>query len=883
MSLNLPGSGYVDETAPKGNGHLPTPALSAVSDDEDGIQPFPGITDQITGLNKEIPQTRHDDSNRRRRRTSSSSKPLKLNSRQLHDLTTSPDSIPLRRVEDDLSPSTNEAAVDGLGSTSAKTLEPERKDQNRVGHPELNNNVPSVASVPLTPGEAVRSGATASSSSSSSREPRRTPVVCNQTKPGSHLPPLQTEETSDERPNGALHSPFEPSAVPSELPIPPLSLPTYLQLELSSNKPSTLYIHRASNEEFPYESSKVKFDRLVNFLLLPPSLEEVLWFGALACLDAWLYTFTVLPLRFLKAIWILVQWFGRNFAQEFLDLCTFVYRGLGRVWQRRSLNSVPDSRRSSQSDAPPPEGSSNKAGVDAKSKSNGSTKPLSPVTRPAKPYGKFRHVRRRSTPSALRPSHKADILQGLLILASCTVLMRFDASRVYHSIRGQSTIKLYVLYNTLEVFDRLFAAFGQDVLECLFSKETLERDSNGRSKIFRPLWMFALALIYNVIHATTLFYQIITLNVAVNSYSNALLTLLMSNQFVEIKGSVFKKFEKEDLFQLTCADIVERFQLWLMLIVIALRNIVELGGLSISLNSALGAGSAAASSASSNSTGVPLITGFSIPQALKLLPKWTGEVLGPFMIVLGSEALVDWCKHAYINKFNNVKPNIYGRFLDVLAKDYYSHAFADQNLTKRLGLPVIPLSCLFIRACIQTYHMFLATHMPLPIPSAATSISVDSETATTSPGTMAALQHIDHVFRRALGRSSFGAGTQSTPALSWWSLDDFIALATMIVFFLAIYLVLLALKLVLGMVLLSYARRRYQGMKEREREGLDSKGRFIGGRGMVEVSEDKRRWIYNDDPNGLAKIRERDERGRSRTEMKLDNVQRYSMVAKRIW
>jgi hypothetical protein len=48
-------------------------------------------------------------------------------------------------------------------------------------------------------------------------------------------------------------------------------------------------------------------------------------------------------------------------------------------------------------------------------------------------------------------------------------------------------------------------------------------------------------------------YQLISLNVAVNSYDHALLTLLMSNQFVEIKGSVFKKFEKDNLFQITCA------------------------------------------------------------------------------------------------------------------------------------------------------------------------------------------------------------------------------------------------------------------------------------------------------------------------------------------
>src|SRR6202012_5241405 len=98
--------------------------------------------------------------------------------------------------------------------------------------------------------------------------------------------------------------------------------------------------------------------------------------------------------------------------------------------------------------------------------------------------------------------------------------------------------------------------------------------------------MFVIALVYNVIHAAALLYQVITLNVAVNSYSNALLTLLMSNQFVEIKGAVFKKVEKENLFQLTCADVVERFQLWLMLLIIALRNIVEVGGLSMMGNAA---------------------------------------------------------------------------------------------------------------------------------------------------------------------------------------------------------------------------------------------------------------------------------------------------------
>ena len=174
--------------------------------------------------------------------------------------------------------------------------------------------------------------------------------------------------------------------------------------------------------------------------------------------------------------------------------------------------------------------------------------------------------------------------------------------------------------------------------------------------------MFILALIYNVIHATALFYQVITLNVAVNSYSNALLTLLMSNQFVEIKSTVFKKFEKDNIFQLTCADVVERFQLWLMLTIIALRNIVEVGGLST-----------ISSDAGTADFGAPVRSNSLLPNSFTILPSWSGEVLSPFLLVIGSEMLVDWIKHAYISKFNCVKPAVYQRYLDVLAKDYYTN------------------------------------------------------------------------------------------------------------------------------------------------------------------------------------------------------------------
>ena len=727
----------------------------------------------------------------------------------------------------------------------------------------------------LKPRQAVRTISTPllqrRSSSSKANGSAKVSLPSSTKQPKAMVTPLRFEDTKAGGRLTALEDP-QPSPMPQSIPVPPLSLPTYLQLELSSQRPPPLYIHRSVTSDFPYESSQVKIERLQNFLLLPPQLEQVLWFGALACLDAWLFSFTILPLRFLKALSILARSWGENLAMEVKFVCAFIYAGTGRMWRRRRRESIDGSVASKTTPTAKMQSTGTSTPKTAAEQVSNATPSTPDLDRKSRRASGQRHRRTKSVPSALRPDHKADILKGLLIIISSSILMYFDASRMYHGIRGQAAIKLYVIYNVLEVCDRLFSALGQDILECLFSKESLERRPDGRSKVLRPFWLFILALCYNLVHATALFYQVITLNVAVNSYSNALLTLLMSNQFVEIKSTVFKKFEKENLFQLTCADVVERFQLWLMLMIIASRNIIETGGLSI------GNGESTASSSSA-------VGGSSIlPKSFTMLPEWTGQIMGPFFLVLGSEMLVDWIKHAYITKFNNTKPAIYGRFLDVLAKDYYSNAFAEPNLTRRLGLPVIPLACLFIRASVQTYHMFLATHMPFPLPSPATSLSVDSAAA--SPATTAALQHIDHIFRRALGRSTFGAGdaTLASDQVNVWTTDDIIAFSTMLVFFLVLFLALLAFKLVLGMCLLSFARRRYKGMKEREKASTHADGRRVGGWGVVEVDEDKRRWIYQDDPEGARKLRERERDARERTGREdFGGVSRYVMAAKRIW
>lgn len=224
--------------------------------------------------------------------------------------------------------------------------------------------------------------------------------------------------------------------------------------------------------------------------------------------------------------------------------------------------------------------------------------------------------------------------------------------------------------------------------------------------------------------------------------------------------------------------------------------------------------------------------------------------------------------------------------------------------------------------------MFLATHLPTPLPpSTQTSLSVESAASAaatpSSPAMRAALDRLDNIIRNALGRAVYGypyattatgsdpnANASSTdtpipPLWKPWSLfgftsDDAIAALTMVVVFLIIFLVLLVVKLLLGMLLLRYARDRYARMKIKEQaiaagqaerkpeDGYDLRGgKRLGGYGQVEVGDERRRWIHGEDVEGLRKAREREKRMEEKAEREKDKdfagVVRYEMIAKRIW
>ncbi|KAI1102711.1 DUF747-domain-containing protein [Jackrogersella minutella] len=853
----------------------------------------------------------------------------KLSASQMQALTSSPDSLPVAVVPQR---KPNGAEYPMSASAAESGSRPSMADQLRSGirtpTADMDVPMPTYNDAPRTAADFRRPPASSRTLSTppinrrSSTGPPTTESNAtrrNSFNPLPRPPPLNLSSIAPKPPvlppksDRADQSP--PSPILPVIPLPPMSLPTHLQLELAGQRPSPLYIHHSQSADTPYESSAVKFERLLNALLLPPYLEHVLTFGTLACLDAWLYTFTILPMRFLIALGVLVKWWAYMLWKEVRWVVGYVWQGTWRLWQRgKRGRGLSRHRSDSGQAASESERSQSRARENSSTvHQNGTTRhrtsseasgmsvqdnsrlngnglfhpPKHPMPRP----GGFRHRRTKSMPSNLTSYHKADLLQGFVLICSAMALMNLDASRMYHFIRAQSSMKLYVIYNILEVGDRLLSALGQDILECLFSSETLSRNSSGRSKVLLPFGMFILSLVYNVIHTMCLFYQVITLNVAVNSYSNSLLTLLISNQFVEIKGSVFKRIEKENLFQLTCSDVVERFQLWIILLIIGMRNVVEVGGLSV-----LGAGSELDGSSAKPG---PVHTSSSLPNSFTVLPSWilSGEVLSPFLVVIGIEMMVDWIKHAYINKFNNVKPTLYSRMLDILCKDYYTDAFSAPSLTRRLGLPLLPLSCLFIRASIQVYHMFLATHLNPPLPTSTTELSVESS-APSSPAMIAALEHLDTLLRNALGRSVYGhpyGSPHDRPFLAFSS-DDAIALLTMVVFFFLAWVVLLIVKLLLGMALLHYSRERYAAMRfkehavataKAERENFSQPGKRIGSWGAVEIGDDRRKWIYENDKEGLKKMRERERKTEEKFKEKgddgLSKVMRYEMVAKRIW
>lgn len=269
----------------------------------------------------------------------------------------------------------------------------------------------------------------------------------------------------------------------------------------------------------------------------------------------------------------------------------------------------------------------------------------------------------------LRSAEVCDLLKGIVVIGCWAATWKVDTSMMYHLVKSQSVIKLYIFYNMLEVGDRLFSAFGQDTIDALLWTATEPRSkTQTRSQHLGTLPHLLFAFTYVLLHSILVLFQAATLNVAINSSNKALLTIMMSNNFVELKGSVFKKFDKNNLFQLSCADVRERFHLTMLLLAVTLQTMKEYA--------------------------------WRADRLIVLLPDC--------IFLLVAEVLVDWVKHAFITRFNELSSTVYRDYTISLAYDMaqtrQKTAFSDPSdlIARRMGFIPLPLGVAMGRVLCTT-------------------------------------------------------------------------------------------------------------------------------------------------------------------------------------
>jgi len=268
----------------------------------------------------------------------------------------------------------------------------------------------------------------------------------------------------------------------------------------------------------------------------------------------------------------------------------------------------------------------------------------------------------------IHQSQLMDMARVALVLITCfysySPLIYWNTSVIYHTIRGQELIKLYIIYNMLEVADRLIASIGQDTMDTLFW-------SIANPSPLQLIFHFFLAVLYMFAHSFIMLLQATTLNVAFNNHNKVLLIIMMSNNFIEIKGSVFKRFEKNNLFQVTCADVRERFHLFWLLYIVLIRNLSQ--------------------------------HQWNVVHLFDILP-YVG-------LIMGSEFAIDWMKHAFIIKFNNLTVDIYPEYRSILAEDYIKAQhptkgieYADQ-ISRRMAYSPLPLAAVVIHITLISFKL----------------------------------------------------------------------------------------------------------------------------------------------------------------------------------
>jgi len=174
----------------------------------------------------------------------------------------------------------------------------------------------------------------------------------------------------------------------------------------------------------------------------------------------------------------------------------------------------------------------------------------------------------------------------------------------------------------------------------------------GRADTIRVLVDFFVTLFVMSLHCLIIMLEAVAFNVVLNSASSSLLALLVSNNFAELKGTVFKNMNVTRLWTLSMQDIVEHFHISICLVFVLIENM--------------------------------LLTNAYLPSY---------KMFSQCAMILVTEIVVDIMKHAFVGKFQNLKPGVYSEYLkDMCEKTAASSSMNGHKIIK--FNPLVPAAIL---------------------------------------------------------------------------------------------------------------------------------------------------------------------------------------------
>ncbi|KAH0515729.1 Transmembrane anterior posterior transformation protein 1 [Microtus ochrogaster] len=244
-------------------------------------------------------------------------------------------------------------------------------------------------------------------------------------------------------------------------------------------------------------------ERVYTCMRIPRELEKLMFFGIFLCLDAFLYVFTLLPLRvflalfrlftlpcyglrdrrllqpaqvcdILKGVILIICYFMMHYVDYSMMYHLIRGQSVIKLYIIYNMLEVADRLFSS-------------FGQDILDALYWTA--TEPKERKRAHIGVIPHF-------FMAVLYVCDILKGVILIICYFMMHYVDYSMMYHLIRGQSVIKLYIIYNMLEVADRLFSSFGQDILDALYWTATEPKERKRAHIGVIPHFFMAVLYVY---------------------------------------------------------------------------------------------------------------------------------------------------------------------------------------------------------------------------------------------------------------------------------------------------------------------------------------------------------------------------------------------------